>query len=191
MTSQELIPAGPSNSTTSETTEHDHHEDAPPPQEDEEFEQLSFLTQYIGHPKRPNDKRPSADNRDYLLETEVDRQREEFLKEYLDLVDVYDRASSHRESLSASMTRHRTPAKLKINVTPVVIDKEHPDFVNKWDRAIKQCEATLVQTLVDHLNGVMEKTNVAKQTLTKETYQGLKRIHPSGAKETIRDVHNT
>ena len=81
------------------------------------------------------------------------------------------------------MTRHRTPVKLRINITPVVIDKEHPDFVTKWDRAIKQCEVTLIQTLVDHFNGVMKKTNVAIQTLTKEAYQGLKKIHPSGARK--------
>ena len=183
MASQDLIPEGPSGSN-----ENPRHEDTPPRDDEEEFEQMNFLTQYIGHPKRPNDRRPATDDRNYLLENQIDKKKEEFRTKYLELVEVYDRAASHRESLQRSLERHRTPFRLKINVQPMIIEKDHPDFISRWDRAIKQCEEKLLQTLIDHLDSFMEKTNLEIRATTKQAFLSLKTIQPSGAKETIQET---
>ena len=70
----------------------------------------------------------------------------------------------------------------------MVIEKDHPDFTTRWERALKQCEETLVQTLMDHLARVMEETNIAIRATTKQAYGALKSIHLSGAKEVIKDT---
>ena len=91
MVSQALIPEGPRGSNKSE----DHRKETPPRDDDnEEFEQMNLLTQYIGHPKRPNDRRPTVDSRNYLLENKIEKKKEEFQAKFLELVEVYDRAPS-------------------------------------------------------------------------------------------------
>ena len=46
----------------------------------------------------------------------------------------------------------------------------------------------LLQTLNDHFRNVMERTNIAIRATMKVAYQSLKTIHPSGAKDTIKET---
>ena len=70
----------------------------------------------------------------------------------------------------------------------MVIDKDNPDFVANWDRAVKpEFENRLVQTILDHLRSTVTKTNLALRAITKEAYQNLKKMHPSGAAQTVKD----
>ena len=86
------------------------------------------------------------------------------------------------------MARQRTPSRLQIDIKPMVIDKDNPDFVASWDKAIKECENCLVQTILDYLKSTVTKTNLAIRATTKEAYQNLKKMQPSGAAQAVKQT---
>ena len=188
MTSQELIPDNP-RTADSETTS----EDSPSNQlarnqnEEEEFEQLGLLTQYIGQPAK-TDRSRATTSRDWLRQTELEREIDTFKERYLELIDVLDRASSHQEALSKAAARDRTPARLKIQIKPMVIDKDNPTFMANWEKAVRECERKLTETKIDHLNNTAEKTNLTIRATTKQTYGNLKTIDPDGATDILKQA---
>ena len=195
MTSQELIPADPAASDTAEgssssSTSNNGHGATPQTTEsdNDDFDQLDFLTLFIRQPNRPDDRRPSSSNRDWLRETEIRKEKEAFKSQYLELIDIQDRASNHHESLSKAMARRRTPTKLQIDVKPMVVDKDDPDFVASWNKAIKECENRLIQTILNHLGNMITKTNLAIRATTKEAYNSLKTLQPAGAAQAVKDT---
>ena len=70
------------------------------------------------------------------------------MESYTELIVMLDRAKNHREALTKAIQRGHTLAKLKITM---VINKEDPQFVAAWERAIKKCETSLVKIITDHL----------------------------------------
>ena len=120
---------------------------------DSEFEQLSFLTQYIGPPKPSKTDRPSR------KEAQITKEVTSFMENYLELVGTLDRATGHKESLTRAVQRGRTPAKLRITIKPLVMNREEPKFTTAWDRAVRKCETTLVKVITDHLDNTVLNTN--------------------------------
>ena len=104
------------------------------------------------------------------------------------MVDIYDRASNHQEALSKAISRGRTSTRLTITIKPMVIDKEDPEFVAKWETAIKRCEQKLANTIIEHLKNTATKINLAIRALGKNTFQTLKVIDPSRAKDVIERI---
>jgi len=52
--------------------------------------------------------------------------------------------------------RERIPAKLKINIQPMVIDKDNCAFQNQWNDTPRECEKKLLNFLIGHLNTIAE-----------------------------------
>ena len=183
-----MIPDNP-RTTDSETTS----EDSPSNQlarnqnEEEEFEQLGLLTQYIGQLAK-TDRSRATTSRDWLRQTELEKEIDTFKERYLELIDVLDRASSHQEALSKTAARDRTPARIKIQIKPMVIDKDNPTFVANWEKAVRECERKLTETIINHLKNTAEKTNLTIRATTKETYGNLKTIDPDGATDILKQA---
>lgn len=70
-----------------------------------------------------------------------------------------DRARSHLDSLTHAVQKNRIPNKLRINVKPLVIDKENPTFVRKRNDAILKAELELTKAITEHLQDVIQQTN--------------------------------
>ena len=93
-----------------------------------EFEALQLLTQYIG-PRKPN-LVPTArhgGSPSNFMEQQMIRFKEVFLEK----TDKLDRARSHLDSLTRAVQKNKILNKLRINVKPLVIDKENPTFMRK------------------------------------------------------------
>lgn len=108
--------------------------------------------------------------------TRTKKEVEAFKTRYLELVDTLDRPSSHQEALSKSFSRGRMPAKLKIAISPMVINKDNPTFVANWENACRESEKQLTQMIIDHLGNTITKTNLAIRSLSKEGFHSLKEI---------------
>ena len=187
MASQELIP----DNTDSCTADRSGTTDEDPPlassqwareqeEEQDEFEQLGLLTQYIGQPPRTrNDRGRTSTSADWFKKTEIEKELLSFKERYLKLTDTFDRASNNQEALSKAITRGRTPAKLRITIKPMVIEKDDPKFISKWETAIRDCEHKLATVIIDHLKETADKTNLTIRTTSKETFQKLKTIDPA------------
>ena len=121
-------------------------------QEEDDFESLGLLTQYIGPPVATADQ--TTVHRTNPDEREIDRITAEFKSKYENLVDSLDRAKGHRTSLGQAKQRGRTPAKLQISIRPMVVNRENPEFQGNWERAVKQSEGILLDTLINHLDSL-------------------------------------
>ena len=141
----------------------------------------------IGQPAK-TDRSRATTSRDWLRQTELEREINTFKERYLELIDVLDRASSHQEALSKAAARDRTPARLKIQIKPMVIDKDNPTFVANWKKAVRECERKLTETIIDHLKNTAEKTNLTIRATTRETYGNLKTIDPDGATDILKQA---
>ena len=189
MASQELIP----DNTDSRTADRSGTTDEDPPlasnqwareQEEEEeldeFKQLGLLTQYIGQPPGTrNDRGRTSTSADWFKKTEIEKELISFKERYLELTDTFDRASNHQEALSKAIARGRTLAKLRITIKPMVIEKDDPKFISKWETAIRDCEHKLATIIIDHLKETADKTNLTIRATSKETFQKLKTIDPA------------
>jgi len=80
-------------------------------------------------------------------------------------------------SLSAR-GRERIPAKLKINIQPMVIDKDNCAFQNQWNDTLHGCEKKLLDLLIGDLNNKIAKTISAIRTKFDECLRELKRTQP-------------
>ena len=69
-------------------------------QQDEEFEEMSFLTQYIGPPTSRYRARTLGDSeQETMFQDEVKK----YTTQYRELVDTMDRASSHKRALQQAI----------------------------------------------------------------------------------------
>ena len=100
---------------------------------DKEFDQLNLLTQYIG-PGTTDNNTPLTPSRQ---QRENEQGRSRFLGAHQDLVDMLDRATGHKVALERALALERTPAKLKINIKPLVIQCDDPIFVAKQPRSVR------------------------------------------------------
>ena len=168
MTSQELIPDAPAHGTSNSEVETKN-------ERGQGGRRVGLLT--------PATTDGPSTSWEWLTENELEKQANTF-SECFEMVDIHDRAMSHQEALSKAMSRGRTPTRLKITIKPMVIDKEDPQFVAKWETAIRQSEQKLANILIEHLKETATKTNLAIRELGKETLT-LKAIDPSRAKDVI------
>jgi len=60
--------------------------------------------------------------------------------------------------------RERIPAKPKINIKPMVIDKDNRAFQSQWKDTLCKCEKKLLNFLIGHLNNTIAETISAIQT---------------------------
>ena len=125
-------------------------------EEEEEDVDWHLLTQYIG-PATPVRNKPDSHTRGTLFQRELDK----FKQCYKERIDTINRATSHREALQKAMEKGRTPQKLSINIKPLIMQKEDPEFKKNWEVAIKESEHKLIDTLIRHLTGVIIDTNRA------------------------------
>ena len=121
-------------------------------------------------------------------EREIDRITAEFKSKYENLVDSLDRAKGHRTSLGQAKQRGRTPAKLQISIRPMVVNRENPEFQGNWERAVKQSEGILLDTLINHLDSFIQSTNEKIRNEAKETWQRIKQIDASRAATLLQDA---
>lgn len=82
----------------------------------------------------------------------------------------------------------RTPSKLAITVKPLVIHKDHPDLIQKWEKATKDTEKKLIGILQEHLTKLTMETNDKIRKDTKSTYAKLKSIDKATAKITLEEI---
>ena len=61
---------------------------------------------------------------------------------------MLDRAKAHLTSLNRAEVRGKI---LSINIKPIVLDKEDPEFKAEWAKAIAEVEKSLLRTLQTHL----------------------------------------
>ena len=152
-----------------------------------EFEALQLLTQYIG-PRKPNPVQTSrhGDSPSNLVDQHMSRFKEVFLEK----TDKLDRARSHLDSLTRAVQKNRIPNKLRINVKPLVIDKENPTFVRKWNDAIRRAELELTKIIIEHLQDVIQQTNAIIRETTEKTYHALRAadITIDEAKKALEDT---
>ena len=135
-----------------------------------EFEALQLLTQYIG-PRKTNPLQTNrhGDSPSNLVEQHMSRFKEVFLEK----TDKLDRARNHLDSLTQAVQKNRIPNKLRINVKPLVIDKENPTFVRKWNDAIRRAELELTKNITEHLQDVIQQTNAIIRENIEKTYHAL------------------
>ena len=136
-----------------------------------EFKALQLLTQYIG-PRKTNPLQTNrhGDSPSNLVEQHMSRFKEVFLEK----TDKLDRARNHLDSLTQAVQKNRIPNKLRINVKPLVIDKENPTFVRKWNDAIRRAELELTKNITEHLQDVIQQTNAIIRENIEETYHALR-----------------
>ena len=99
-----------------------------------------------------------------------------------------DRAAGHQDTLRQALGDKRIPAKLRINIKPFVVNKEDPEFIRDWDRAIRSCEITLAETIIKHLDRVVQESNETTRRLTKDTLSKLLTILPDNATATLGET---
>ena len=75
-----------------------------------------------------------------------------------------------------------------INVTPQVLDQDDPTFSREWQTAIRTAERNLIDCLRDHLRRVRDEANQSLRDTTKMTYEAIKDIDPTTAKQSIEDT---
>ena len=155
-------------------------------QEEDDFESLGLLTQYIGPPVATADQ--TTVHRTNPDEREIDRITAEFKSKYENLVDSLDRAKGHRTSLGQAKQRGRTPAKLQISIRPMVVNRENPKFQGNWERAVKQSEGILLDTLINHLDSFIQSTNEKIRNEAKDTWQRIKQIDASRAATLLQEA---
>ena len=89
------------------------------------------------------------------------------------------RTKSHLAALRKAESRGKTPAKLSNFIKPMVLDKDDPQFIAKWNSAIIESERSLMRTLQSHLTRVVDKTTHKVHTTAKQTMRKIKQIHNS------------
>ena len=107
---------------------------------------------------------------------------------------MLDRARTHQDSLKVSKAKGKIPNKLQIRIQPLVIDKDQPEFKQKWVKTVKDCETKLVDFLIEHLENTIDQTKDIRKEST-ECLQSLQRDileHKAREKlnETLRDAEN-
>ena len=63
---------------------------------------------------------------------------------------------------------------MTINIKPLVLNKENEPFKGEWQAAIHDSERKLLQTVQDHLQMLIDQTQIEIRQCTKETYKKLK-----------------
>ena len=156
--------------------------------EEEDFESLGLLTQFIGPPVASTQNQTMGNGTDQNNDGEIDQITAHFKSQYEDLVDSLDRAKGHKTSLGQAKQKGRTPAKLQISIRPMVVNRDNPEFQRNWERAIKQSEGILLDTLTNHLDSFIQSTNEKIRETAKETWLKLRRIDASRAATLLKDA---
>ena len=104
--------------------------------------------------------------------------------------DTMDRASCHLEALQWLEPEAEHLTKMKINIQPMVIQKDDNVFKQEWQSAIKQGEAKLMETMQNHLNRIIDKINAEIRRTTNDTYKKLKTLtlDKTTAKNRLEDI---
>ena len=174
----------PSNQQVAEATTNQ------PQSSEDEFDDGGLYTLFIGPGTSTTyRKRTATENRELALKQELDK----FHAKYLADTDTLDRASNHLEALQKARASERTPAKMKINIQPLVIQQEDDTFKQEWQAAIKQGEAKLMETVQKHLGRIIQKTKIDIRRTMGETYQKLQTIatDKTTAKNRLEEVLKT
>ena len=72
-----------------------------------------------------------------------------------------------------TVQKNRIPNKLRINVKPLIIDKENPTFVRKWNDAICKAKLELTKIITEHLQDIIQWTIAIIYETTEKTYHAL------------------
>lgn len=102
-------------------------------------------------------------------------------------VETLDRANNHKDSLDKAIGQGRTPNKLSITIKPLVIRKDNPELVTKWERATKEAERKSMSVLNEHLTKITSETNTKIRQDTKAVYTKLKAIDKTKAKIALKE----
>ena len=154
--------------------------------EDDHFDSAGILTQFIGPRVQTNSSGSTVHTDEDNNTAKIAREIESFNNHYLDSTQILDRATNHLKSLQSATSDQRTPAKLRITIKPLVIQKDDPTFVTDWNNAIKTSEMMLCKSLIDHLNRVISSTKDEIRDMTDKTYLKIKKIDPTNAKTVIK-----
>ena len=87
-----------------------------------------------------------------------------------------DRAVAHQESLVSSKEKGRVPARLKITIQPMVINKEQYQFQQDWTRTCREGEERLMTVLINHLDNTIAATRSEIRTESQNCTQQLIRL---------------
>jgi len=143
-------------------TNNDEGSTTPPRTEAGDSQPIGLLTQLL-EPKKS--KRPAT----------VNRTLEEFKQAFLEKTTTLDRARAHLDSLTSAQERDRVPAKLRVSIQPMVIDKDNRAFQIKWNETLRGCEKKLLDLLIEHLNNTISDTIATIRNKSDECLTTLKR----------------
>lgn len=94
------------------------------------------MTQYIGKLKLTSNTSPKRDNDDTSSQDKLKLELSKLKKNYLQKAEMLVRATVHLEALDNAVDKDRISTKLKINVRPMVINKDNAKFQQEWHWAI-------------------------------------------------------
>ena len=107
---------------------------------------------------------------------------------YVDKTTTLDRATKHLEPLQAATEKGKTPNKMKINVKPLVIQKDDAQFQSEWNEVITTSEKAMVQCLMAHLIRIATTTRNNIREESNKAYLKLKQLDPTNAKSTLEEA---
>ena len=148
-----------------------------------DIDNLGLLTQYIG--PRPSHQKTSTTNTEDQPTELIEREMKAFKEKYAQETHSLDRACNHWEALKAAQAKNKIPAKLQITVKPQVINKEQPEFSNKWNSIVKTAEKDMMQCIIQHLESTQSDTRDSIRAISNETLNNLRQIDPTGAIKTL------
>jgi len=73
---------------------------------------------------------------------------DKFKQLFLDKTTTLDRTRAHLDSLTSAQERDRIPAKLRINIQPMMEDKDNRTFQTKWNETLYNCDKKLLELLI-------------------------------------------
>ena len=117
-----------------------------------------------------------------LLKIEADSLR----AKYLEKTDRIDRAADHLEALTRAEAKNRTPAKLRINIQPLVAQRENATFKVNWETAVRQSESNLMKCLQRHLQHIITESNQELEEATTAAFDNLKQTDYSAARTVLK-----
>lgn len=156
-------------------------------------EHLRLLRGFLEVPRRTTTA--SSKQNDWEVENDAEtilRMEADSLRlKYLEKTDRMDKASDHLEALVRAEARNRTPAKLKIDIQPLVAQKDDPIFKQKWAKAVRAAESKLIGCLVEHLETIISSCNQELEEATTESLEKMRLTDFTAASKTIRETLQT
>ena len=124
-----------------------------------------------------------------MNDSSIERQETGKLRRaFLQQTETMDRANNHLELLTKATKRGRIPNKLRINVKPLVVNGNDPNFQKEWSEAIAESQTKLITTLQRHLSKTARAANLKIRELTEQARNRLGTVYLQEQTKTILEA---